>query len=162
PVAPKFRAVHVRVANGGSVVGEGLDPHINYMFWNARDLDTPVESGARDPEVLQASFEQGHHLVEPLFWQHAVARRPVEIEQLLLVGSALEELGHSPAPMNRRSLQAYAFVMLLDPGLVLVIVGFIAPRVPSGVLAEINTARRTHPMPDANRGTMMALFGGAN
>src|SRR6478609_5942970 len=86
----------------------------------------------------------------------------VEIEQLLLIGGKLEEVALLLDPFHRRPLRADAFALLVEFGLIRVVVGLVAHRIPAGILAEVNVARRLHPLPDADRRAMMALLGGAD
>src|ERR1700730_1503324 len=86
----------------------------------------------------------------------------VEIEQLLLVGGELEKIALLLDPFDRRTLRADTFARVVEPGLVLVVIRFIAHRGPAGILAEVNVARRFHLLPDGDRRTMVALFGGSD
>ena len=132
------------------------------MLWIARHLDAPVEGGARDREVLQAAFDKSHDLVEPLLRQDEVGMPSVEVEQLLLVGGELEKIALLLDPFDRRTLRADTFARVVEPGLVFVVIRFVAHRVPAGILAEVNVARRFHLLPDGDRRTMVALFGGSD
>src|SRR5262249_60663888 len=109
-----------------------------------------------------AALDEGADLVEPLLRQYEVGIAVVEIKQLLLVSGKPEEVALLLDPFHRRPLRAEAFALLGKPGLILVVVSLIAHRVPARILAEINVARRFHPLPDAGRGAMMALLGGAD
>src|SRR6202011_5190117 len=66
PVAPEFWALDVRIANGGDVIGERIDPHVHDVLRVGWHFDAPVEGGARDREVLQAALDEARYLVETL------------------------------------------------------------------------------------------------
>src|SRR5215831_8087728 len=86
----------------------------------------------------------------------------VEIEQLLLVGGKPEEIALFFDPFDRRALRPNAFASLIKPSFVLIVIRFIADRVPARILTEVNVARRLHPLPDADRCPMVTLLGGAD
>ena len=130
----------------------GLDGH----------RDAPIEGRARDRKILQAAAHEARHLVEPLLRQHEVGHARVEFEQLVLIGGEAEEIALLLDPLDRRALRPDAHALLVELGLVLVVVGLVAHRIPSGIFVEIDVAGLLHALPDADRGGMMARLCGAD
>ena len=147
PVAAKFWAVYIGVANRRDVVRERVDPHVHDVLRITRHLDSPIEGGARDREILQAALNKGDNLVEALPRQHKVG---IADGQLLLVSGKPEEIALLFDPFDRRALRPNAFASPIEPSLVLVVICFIANRVPARILVEVNVARRFHSLPNAD------------
>src|SRR5262245_22910870 len=86
----------------------------------------------------------------------------VEIKQLLLVAGKPEKIALLLDPFDGRALRADAFALLVEPSFLLVVIGFVAHRVPAGIFTQVDVARSLHALPNADRRTVMTLFGGAN
>ena len=65
PIGPA-RAIRVRIACGGDVIGQRVHPYIHDMAVIAGDFDAPVKGRARNRQVAQAGFHKTRHLVAPL------------------------------------------------------------------------------------------------
>ena len=53
------------VADGGHVVGEGVEPDVDDVLFVAGDGDAPVEAAAGDGEVFEGSGDVGRPLLSP-------------------------------------------------------------------------------------------------
>src|SRR5437660_5950563 len=54
-----FSRIVGAIANGGHVVGQSIQPDINDMLPVAGNRNPPLETGARDAQVLQSPFDVG-------------------------------------------------------------------------------------------------------
>ena len=73
------------VADGGHVVGEGVEPDVDNVLFVTRDRDAPLEAGARDAEVLEAGFDEAEDLVAARLGFDTEFPGFDEIDDLLLV-----------------------------------------------------------------------------
>ncbi len=162
PIPAKHRAFRIGIADRGDVVGQSVDPHIHHVLGIDWDLHAPVERGARDREVLQATLDEAHHLVEPFLGQYIAGIVRIEIQQFALVGREAKEIAFLLDPFHRRLLRTDPLTFLVDSGLVLVVVRLITDRVPPGIFVEIDITCRLHPLPNCGRSSMVALFRRAN
>src|SRR5579862_2007183 len=65
PEGCKIVTFDLRIAEGGDVVGERVEPYIDDMARVARHRDAPAEAGTRDREVPEAALDEADHLVAP-------------------------------------------------------------------------------------------------
>ena len=107
----------------------------------ARHRNAPVEGGARDRQILQAALHEARDLVQPLLRQHEIRDARVEVEQLVLIGGQPEEIALLLDPLDRRAgFDREPRPLLVQAGLVLGVIGFVAHRIPAGIFVEIDVA----------------------
>src|SRR5207248_11252276 len=68
----------------------------------------------------------------------------LKIEQLVLVGGQPEEIAFFRDPLHRRAERAITLTVIGELGLALVVIGFVADRVPAGIFVEIDVAVGLH------------------
>ena len=157
-----FSAVGVRIAGGGDVVGQRVDPDIHHMLFVARHRHAPVEGRARDRQVLQPGFDEAHDLVAALRRPDEVGIVLVEGEQPVLIGREPEEIALLLDPFDRRAERLAAHAVVADGRFLLVEIGFLPHRIPAAVAVEVDVAIRRHALPDRLAGLVVPLLGGAD
>ena len=83
-------------------------------------------------------------------------------EQPLLIGGEAEEPAFLDRPVDRRALRRELLAAVGGDQLLLVIIGFVADRIPTLVAAEIEVAARRHCLPDRLARPEMVGLGGAD
>ncbi len=111
---------------------------------------------------LQAAPDEARDFVEPLLRQHEIRHPRIELDQLVLIGRELEEIALFLDPFDRRALRSEADAGLPDAGFILVVIGFVAHRIPAGIIRQVDVAVLLHALPDRLRRAMVALFRGAD
>jgi hypothetical protein len=146
----------------GDIVGQRVDPDIHDVLRVAGHRHAPVEGGARDREVGEAALHEADDLVAPAVgptksgWpRRGRAGGPDRLRQA-------EEIALLLGPLDRRALPAEAHAVGATRGLLLVVEGLVADRVPAGIAAEIDVAGRHHALPDRLARLVVARLGGAD
>ena len=150
------------VAGRGDIVRQRVHPDIHHMGGIVRDLDPPVERGARDRQVLQSRLDEGDYLVAPFRRTDEIGIVGVMLEQLFLIGRQLEEIALLLDPFDRRALWAVAYAIVAEFGLGLLVIGLVPDRIPPGVAALVDVAVIGHPVPNLPAGFVVARLGGAD
>src|SRR6478735_12701201 len=83
-------------------------------------------------------------------------------EELVLIGREPEEIALLLDPLDRRSLRRQLLAVGSFRQLAFVVIGFVAHRVPAGILAEIDIAVRLHAPPQLLAGALVALLARAD
>ena len=135
-------------ADARDVIGERIDPDVHHVIGGVRYLHAPVESGARDREVLQAAFDEAHHLIAACVRADEIGLALIERQKLVLIGRQPEKIGLFLDPFHRRALRAATDIVLADGGFVLAVVGLVAHRIPAGIDVDIDIAVLLHAIPD--------------
>src|SRR4051812_29568585 len=86
----------------------------------------------------------------------------IMIEQPLLIGREAEEPALLHRPIDERALRRKLLATLGDNQLLLVIISFVADRIPTFVAAEIDVPLLGHRLPDRLAGAVMGRLGGAD
>ncbi|MCY1232635.1 hypothetical protein D9M72_451370 [compost metagenome] len=152
----------VEIAGRGDVVRQRVDPDIHHVRRVVRNLDAPVEGGARNREILEARFHERNHLVAAFGRTDEIRIFLIVLQELVLIGGEAEEVALLLDPFDGRSLRAVADAIVAQFGLVLLVVGFVPHRVPAGVGILVEVARLAHANPDVLRRIVMALLGRAD
>ncbi|MCY1379542.1 hypothetical protein D9M69_672700 [compost metagenome] len=127
-----------------------------------RNLDAPVEGRPRNREILETRFHEGNHFVAALGGTDEVRVFLVVLQQFVLIFGQLEEVALLLDPLDRRTLRAVAHAVGAKLRLVLLVVGFVADRIPAGVGILVEVACLAHADPDILRCVMVTLFGRAD
>ncbi len=80
------------VPDGGDVVEERVEPHVEHVAVVPRDLDSPVEAGTRDRQVTQTAFDERDDLVAHTLGLDEVGALVVQVEKTLLEVAHPEEV----------------------------------------------------------------------
>ncbi len=73
--------------------------------------------------------------------------RVVELEKLVGIGGEPEEIALLLDPFDRRVVGPEALALVVEAGLALVVIGFVAHRIPAGIFVEIDVAGLLHALP---------------
>ena len=147
-------------ADPGQVIGQRIDPHVHDVVIAARNLDPPVKAGARHGKIAQPCFYEGDHLVAAAFRAQETGSFQ-EGQQLVLIGGETKEPAFLNGPFDRCALGRELLAALALGQLALVVIGFVADRVPAFVAIEIEVAIRFHAPPQFLGRGMVARFRGA-
>ncbi len=79
------------IAEGGDVVGQGVEPDVDHLLFVAWDRDAPGETGAADGEIFEAAADEGDDFAARGFGLHEAGVGIVKLQQLALEGGELEE-----------------------------------------------------------------------
>ena len=159
---PEFgaRAV-VRETGGGDVVGQRVDPDIHHMLRIARNWYAPAEIGAADRKIGQAALDEGDDLVAIFFRRDefgmgfVIREEPAGVgREAKKVALLLDPFGRSAARRKLRSTGAFGKLVLVE-------IGFVAHRVPAGILRQIDVAIGRHPLPDRLGSAVVSRLGRA-
>ncbi len=148
-------------AGGGKVIGERVHPDIHDVLVVARNLDAPIKRGAADRQVVQPALHEGDDLVLVLFRRDEVGMRLVMGEQPVRIGRELEEIALLLHPFDRRA-RGREFFPVIFGEFALVIIGFVAHRIPAAVFRQVNIALGGHAPPDLLHRFRMARLRGAD
>src|SRR6476469_5213686 len=132
------------------------------MIGAARNRDPPGEAGAADAEVLEPTLDEAKHFVAAARRLDEARMGGIMVEQFLLVGRQAEEPAFLDRPFDRRALWRELFAALALDQLALVVIGFVADRVPAVVAVEREVATVGHRRPDRARRGVMIGVGGAD
>jgi hypothetical protein len=152
----------VGIADAGDIVGQSVEPDVHDVVVAARHLDAPVEAGPRDGKVREPALDEAQHLVAPALRADEAGIVPIMVEQLLLVGRKPEEPAFLHRPFDLGALGRKPLAAVGGDQLLLVIIGFVADRIPTLVAAEIEVASVGHGLPDRLAGLVMVGLGGAD
>src|SRR4051812_14656633 len=132
------------------------------MSGRAGHLDAPVEGGARDRNILQAAFDKASNLVQAFARQYEVGNALVKLEQFVLIGRQTEEIGFFLGPRHRRAQRFAADSVIAENGFALVEIAFLANRIPTRVLVEIDVAVLLDRRPQRLTRALVPRLGGAD
>src|SRR5205085_7913503 len=107
----------------------------------------------------EAAFDEAHHLVAPGVRTDEARVGFVMLEQPVLIGREAEEPALLDRPLGERALGRELLAGLGGVKLLLVIIGFVADRVPAFVAAVIGVALVRHRLPDRLAGAVMVGLG---
>ena len=162
PVLPQ-RVGLVGVAALGDVVSESVQPHVHDVLLIAGHRDAPGEAGARHREVLQAALHEAQHLVAPAVGADERRVLLVELDQPVGPGREPEEIRRLLDPLHLGTGRGgAALVVGADLGLALDEIGFVAHRVPAGILAFVDVACLDQLLPQRLAGRVVARLGRAD
>ena len=161
PVLGEQLVLGVGVAEAGQVVGESVDPHVHDVLVVAGYGYAPVEGGAGDGQVVEAALDEGDQLVAAGFGVD-VAFVGVELQELVSVLGEAEEVGLFLGPLDLGAGGNGVTLAVADLGFVFCVVGFVADRVPAGVLAEVDVTVLFHTLPDGLGCYIVVGVGGAD
>ena len=109
--------------------------------------DAPIESRARNRQILEAATHEALHLVRPRVGSNELGVRVVVSKQPFLIGRQLEEIALLLDPFDRRALWRQLAAVRRLFQLALIVVGLVAHRVPAGIFVEIDVAGDLHAPP---------------
>lgn len=125
-------------------------------------LDPPVESGARNRQVVKSAFYETGNFVQPFARQYEIRNALVEIEQLVLIGRQAEEISFLLSPLHWRAQRLAADSVGADRCFSFVEIGFLTNRIPSRVFVEIDIAIFLKRYPERLTGALMTRLRGAD
>ena len=133
PVAAEIGRVGVGIAGRRDVVGQRVDPNVHHMVGIVGHRHAPLETGARDREVVEPALDEADNLVAPRLGQDEIRVRVVEREQPLLPGREAEEIARLLDPFDRRAGRRQTVDQLA-----LGVERLVAHRIPAGIGAEVD------------------------
>ena len=148
-----------RVSEGGAVVEQRVDPHVDRLTRVPRHRDAPVDLGPGDGEVVEAVLDHPPRLVAPGGGQHPVGVRVVVRQQAVAVGRQPEEPVLLLDPLDRRAVDRAE--PPLDE-LVLAVERLARRAVPAAVAALVDVARLVDALEDALHLRLVLGVGGAD
>ena len=81
------------VADGRHVVEQRVEPHVGHVALVERNLDAPVKARAAHRKIVEAALDKATHLVHAERGLDKVGMLVIELEQLVLEGGKLKEVG---------------------------------------------------------------------
>ena len=79
-------------AEGGDIVGEGVEPDVDDVLFVDRHRNAPVEGGAGDAEIFEPALDEVHHFIAAAFRHDEVWMLVDVFQELILVVAHLEEI----------------------------------------------------------------------
>ena len=156
------------IADSRHVVEQRVEPHVGHMALVERDLDAPVKARAAHGKVVETALDKAAHLVHAERGLNKIGMLVIELEQLVLEGGKLKEVGLLLHALERTV--AVGAQVLADAAVLLVAlldlrvgeVGLVRHAVPAVVAALIQVAGLLHALPQILHGMMLARLGGAD
>ena len=143
---------------GGNIVGEGVQPHIEDVAARPREGDAPGDGRPADGEVLEPALHEGAHLVHPALGKDEAGPVGVELQEGLLVLGEPEEVGFL---LQVRHGVAEVGALAVDD-LVLGEEGLAGDAVGTRVGGLVDVPRRLQPLQEGQDAPLVALLGGAD
>ena len=81
------------IAHSRHVIQQRVEPHVGHVALVERDLDAPVKARTAHGKVVEAAFDKAAHLVHAERRLDKVRVLVIELEQLVLEGGKLKEVG---------------------------------------------------------------------
>ena len=81
------------VADSRHIVEQRVEPHIGHVALVKRNLDAPVKARTAHGKVVEAALDKAAHLVHTERGLDKVGVLVIELEQLVLEGGKLKEVG---------------------------------------------------------------------
>ena len=154
-----FAAAVGVVAQGGDIVGEGVQPDIDHMAVVKAHRDAPLEGGTGDAEVLQAGFQEVvDHFLFPGLGDDEVGVFLDVLHEPVLVFAHPEEVGLLLGGLDGAAAVGAAAVLQLALGPE----GFTGGAVHAGVLAFIDVTLVIEPLEDFLNHLFVVVVGGAD
>src|SRR5690606_39729614 len=86
----------------------------------------------------------------------------IKLEQPVAISRQPEKIALLLHPLDGCALRTVAHAVVAQLDFVLVVIGFVAHRIPAGIAALVDVAIIRHRLPDRLGGAIMAFFGGAD
>jgi len=160
---PQLRVVRrsdIGIADGGDVVGEGVEPHVHHVLLVPGHRNAPGETGPRDGQILQAAADEAHHLVAPALRCDEVGVVLVEFQQAILPGREAEEIARLFHPFDLGAARGDLLARRAVAQFALAIEGLVAHRVPARIGVEIDLAALDERRPQRLRRADVPFLGG--
>ena len=156
------------VADGRHIVEQRIEPHVGHVTLVKRDLDAPVKARTAHGKVIKAALDKAAYLIHTERRLDKVGVLVIELEQLVLEGGKLKEVGLLLHALKRTV--AVGAQVLADAAVLLVAlldlrigeVGLVRHAIPTVVAALIQVAGLLHALPQVLHGMMLARLGGAD
>ena len=155
------------VSDGGDVVEQGLEPHVDDVRVIPGHLDAPVEARTRDRQVGEPLLDELDDLVADALRLHEVGLGVVEVEQLLLELAHAEEVVLLLQDLDRARVDladqlARVVADLGELEVVELLVLLAADAVVALVLARVDEAVVVELLQEHRDGLLVARLGGAD
>src|SRR5690606_17811771 len=113
-------------------------PHVHDVIGITWNRNAPAEGRAADREIAQASLYKGDNLVAPTVRPDEIGVGFIESQQAILPGRQTEEIGGLLNPLYFCAGRRDPAAILGDLELIFTIEGFIAHRIPAGILVQVD------------------------
>ena len=137
PILLKLAVILLKIAKGGDVVGQGVEPNINHMARGFLNGDAPIKGGAGNAEVIETWLNKViHHFGLPAFRGNEFRILIVKSQQILNVFATAEEI--SGFGFLFAGPAAFGAKMVLTHDLGIGPIGFFVNAIPAFIGRKIN------------------------
>ena len=159
--------IHIRIAERGDVIGQGIEPDIHDMaFMGAitgiRHRHAPIEGGPGDRQILEAALDEAQHLIAPGGRADEIRVSLVKCQQAFLPGRQTEEIAGFLNPLTFRAGRGDLLAIRAVGQLIFLIIGLVTHGIPTGIGTEINIPFLYQLAPQGLTGLPMPFFGCAD